>query len=91
MGLPKSAKNPAITFWRLFTVVVHAGTLIALNVDQRSSDVASTRRSEGSIVPLWDGVLNITAVLLRDIGTEIENRPTSWLSGGLSGDGRQGE
>jgi hypothetical protein len=61
-------------------MVFHTGTLTALIVDKRSRDVASTRHAHGSIVPKFAGVqcsITVTNVLLRDIGTESENRPTS--------------
>ena len=81
--------------WKLhvLTMVVQTSTLTALVIDQRSCNLASTRLGEGSVVPELAAVpvfLTVTDVLLRDVGTEVEDRPTSGL-GGLSGDGRQGE
>lgn len=72
---------------------VHARTLVALVVDQRSRDVSFTKGSQRSIVPCFARVLpsvTVTDEMLRDVGAEIENRPTSGL-GGLSDDGRQKE
>lgn len=74
-------------------MVVQTSALTALGVNQRSRNLASARLSEGSIVPELAAVhvwRTVADVLLRNVGTEIEDRPASRLSG-LSGDGRQSE
>jgi hypothetical protein len=78
---------------KVLAVVVHAGMHSAIVVEQRSRVVAIRSCSNGSIVPEIAGVLlsSVTGVRLRDIGTEVENRPASRVGGGLGGDGRQSE
>ena len=60
-------------------MVIQHGTLEALSVGQRSSDSASTSTTEfeGSIEPGCAAVQAVTLVVLGDIGTEVEDRPTS--------------
>ena len=61
-------------------MLVQTGTLAALFVDQRSRDFTSTRLGEGSIVPELAAIpafVTVTDVILRDVGTKIEDRPTS--------------
>jgi hypothetical protein len=61
-------------------MVFHTRTLTALIVDKRSRDVASARHAHRSIVPKFAGVqssITVTNILLRDVGSESEDRPTS--------------
>ena len=64
-------------------MVVQAGThrRAALRiVEQRSRDVALRRFSDGSVVPEIATVpvlCTVTNILLRDVGTEVENGPAS--------------